>query len=518
MSISGIVMAYSTLVIQTIISLASSNSEIENVSSLIPRDHIVKFITSYLSDGLDFISNLILNINVKLLPLDKCEDAISTYVQKYKKASLLLQGNALSFVSDKQIVETARTFYLERGVILYRQGRSEKVIQTIHGKLKYERTLLAVRDPSHFDSISVSGRRTVCPLDNILGVNNLPNKMSIQTMSLCAYVAQGANSYKDAEKTLKSYLNINVDADTIRRVSMELGKIQFDIFVKEAEEIDRLRRINKLEPGKPVHDIVYVMADGSHVPTRYLDELKNVYNVYKEAKLALIFTESNIIRWTSKKGKPMHRIKNCYAVPYVGNAEQFSKLLFAVLYILGYLNYDEIVMVADGADWLETFRRVYIPKALRILDKFHLIENIWKYAKGLYPNNEQRQQNFTDTIMSRIYQRNIPAALQYIVFCNPTLKKPNDDCVDLFSYISKNKDSIDYPTYEAKGLFVGSGAIESLNKSFVQQRLKEPGMRWYVDSANYMLTLRRMAYNEKWSELEKNIRDYYAWDNQIFIV
>ena len=119
--------------------------------------------------------------------------------------------------------------------------------------------------------------------------------------------------------------------------------------------------------------------------------------------------------------------------------------------------------------------------------------------------------------MERIYQENVPSALQYIVSCNPTLKKP-DDCVDLFNYISNNKDSIDYPTYEANGMFVGSGYIESLNKSFVHRRLKEPGMRWYVNSANYILTLRRMAFNQKWNEFEETIRDYYAWDNQIFIV
>ena len=39
-----------------------------------------------------------------------------------------------------------------------------------------------------------------------------------------------------------------------------------------------------------------------------------------------------------------------------------------------------------------------------------------------------------------------------------------------------NKDKIDYSTYEHNGWFVGSGAIESSNKTVVQLRLKQAGI------------------------------------------
>ena len=39
-------------------------------------------------------------------------------------------------------------------------------------------------------------------------------------------------------------------------------------------------------------------------------------------------------------------------------------------------------------------------------------------------------------------------------------------------YLNNNKDKIDYSTYEHNGWFVGSGAIESTNKTVVQLRLK----------------------------------------------
>ena len=44
-----------------------------------------------------------------------------------------------------------------------------------------------------------------------------------------------------------------------------------------------------------------------------------------------------------------------------------------------------------------------------------------------------------------------------------------------YSY-EHNKDKIDYSRYEHNGWFVGSGAIESSNKTVTQLRLKQAGM------------------------------------------
>ena len=71
-----------------------------------------------------------------------------------------------------------------------------------------------------------------------------------------------------------------------------------------------------------------------------------------------------------------------------------------------------------------------------------------------------------------------------------------------------NKDKIDYSTYEHNGWFVGSGAIESSNKTVVQQRLKQAGMRWSVDGANYLIALRCMDESDSWGKIEKIVVDY----------
>ena len=70
--------------------------------------------------------------------------------------------------------------------------------------------------------------------------------------------------------------------------------------------------------------------------------------------------------------------------------------------------------------------------------------------------------------------------------------------MNLYNYISNNKTNIDYPTYRKRGYFIGSGAIESGNKTVLQARLKQAGMRWNPITAQYMLSLKAKEKSGLW--------------------
>ena len=73
------------------------------------------------------------------------------------------------------------------------------------------------------------------------------------------------------------------------------------------------------------------------------------------------------------------------------------------------------------------------------------------------------------------------------------------------SRIIDYKDKINYSTYEKNGWFIGSGAIESSNKTIVQQRLKQAGMRWSVDGVNYLIVLKCYVESNRWNEISEII-------------
>ena len=73
--------------------------------------------------------------------------------------------------------------------------------------------------------------------------------------------------------------------------------------------------------------------------------------------------------------------------------------------------------------------------------------------------------------------------------------------VNLYTYISNNQNNIDYPAYKQRGFFVGSGAIESGNKVVLQSRLKLPGMRWNIQTAQYILSLKAKIESGLWNSM-----------------
>ena len=146
------------------------------------------------------------------------------------------------------------------------------------------------------------------------------------------------------------------------------------------------------------------------------------------------------------------------------------------------------------------------PEAVQILDKFHLIENINDYGKFIFNDDTKKVEKFRDKIIGYCYSREYDLIVK-------ELKKYKDITIpktvcNLPVYLENNKNKIDYSTYEYNGWFVGSGAIESSNKTVVQLRLKQAGMRWSVDGANYMIALRCMWESDHWSEIEKIVTDY----------
>jgi hypothetical protein len=86
-----------------------------------------------------------------------------------------------------------------------------------------------------------------------------------------------------------------------------------------------------------------------------------------------------------------------------------------------------------------------------------------------------------------------------------------EDRDNLLNYIDNNRDNIDYAKYRSLGYFIGSGAIESANKTVLQRRLKYGAMRWHVPSAQAVVTLVAKARGGLWeSDVEKPIHLHYG--------
>ena len=61
---------------------------------------------------------------------------------------------------------------------------------------------------------------------------------------------------------------------------------------------------------------------------------------------------------------------------------------------------------------------------------------------------------------------------------------------ELITYLTNNRDRVDYPRYRKLGLPIGSGEVEADCKVLVQARCKQSGMRWSKRGAEQVLRVR----------------------------
>lgn len=342
------------------------------------------------------------------------------------------------------------------------------------------------------------GSKNIIPLDEYLGIDKLPFKVSVRAMSEIAFWGQNQSSFKRASEIIKRVHNIEISANNVRKITEYVGKKVYEYNYENAKIIweNRAKLDIKLINKK---GILYIEADGAAINTRIED--KNG-STWKENKLGIMFSNSDIYKRKNKANKIMHK----EFVSFVGSVETFRILLFAKAVELQYWKYEKIIFISDGAAWLRNMISELFPEAIQILDKYHLIENIYQYGNYIFNEDKKKVEKFKNKIIGYCYSREyneIKKELQkYKAKAIPSI------ICNLPTYIENNKDKIDYSTYEHNGWFVGSGAIESSNKTIVHLRLKQAGMRWSVEGANYLLILRCFFESNRWNEIEKIVTDF----------
>jgi hypothetical protein len=88
----------------------------------------------------------------------------------------------------------------------------------------------------------------------------------------------------------------------------------------------------------------------------------------------------------------------------------------------------------------------------------------------------------------------------------------NDAHDNFMQYISKNSHRIDYPAMQARGLQIGSGAMESMHRNGSQVRLKRPGIKCLPETAQAILDWRMLKIVGRWDEFwsQPNIGELIA--------
>jgi hypothetical protein len=156
------------------------------------------------------------------------------------------------------------------------------------------------------------------------------------------------------------------------------------------------------------------------------------------------------------------------------------------------------VAISDGGAGLEDFLRENFPKVQAvILDFYHAAEHLAKLTKALHPSDEEKALAQTKA-WSRVL-RDEGGEVMIAVLESwdwPAVRGLATVRAEVLGYFRNQVHRMDYPTYEANGWFIGSGAVESACKTVVGQRMKGSGMRWSETGAHAVCHVRALYRSE----------------------
>ena len=153
--------------------------------------------------------------------------------------------------------------------------------------------------------------------------------------------------------------------------------------------------------------------------------------------------------------------------------------------------HDTLLGLGDGANWVENaFDEV---GALPITDVYHSAQYLERVMIALGWSESRREWQ------RRAWCRGEVAAREWLEqrLPAPDPKSPTlewllwePEAIEALRYLEKRLDSMDYPSFRARGFPIGSGQVEGMNKSVIGNRLKRSGRQWSREGAARMASLR----------------------------
>jgi hypothetical protein len=434
------------------------------------------------NDCLNMIETDQININ-------SAEDLMSIFINKAKVILLQFFGMILS---DIQIENESKNVITKNGIKFRKiKNDTEITILTKHGNIKIYRDY-------YFSRIKSEGFGIIDDKIEIIQEHRMTKSM-IEELT---FVGQKEDCFEEGKNTIKRYLGLDISSKQIQKVSEEVGK---EIFVQDVELADeiainkeyRLSR-TKNKSKEPISSM-YVMADGSML------SLLGKAN-WKEIKLGLVIRDDEInVKYPNSENI---NITDKEYISYLGNKDEFKKVLYATAVKNGFVEgYTKVVCVADGASYLWNMFEELFPGCEKILDNYHFKENVSKFADWIFEGDELGKKSWINKIIDLSFENKSDEIIKEIKLTNYNKKNRPSNIPNLYLYVSERKDLINYGNFLEKGYIIGSGHIESAHKSVLQKRLKQSGMHWSKEGAQYIAALRTKYKSNLWHMVIYNINE-----------
>lgn len=184
-----------------------------------------------------------------------------------------------------------------------------------------------------------------------------------------------------------------------------------------------------------------------------------------------------------------------------GQVQCFARLAWAAIHRAD--RKKPLVCLMDGQRSLWALKESWFPRAVGVLDIFHVLERLWQVAHACHGEGTRQAEWQVD--------RHLRLLLEGKVACVVGLYKRllGQHCLrgnraktvrENITYFENNKQYMKYDEYLAAGYPIGTGVAEGACHHFVKDRMELAGMRWEIEGAQAMLSLRAFYLNDQWDD------------------
>jgi len=194
-----------------------------------------------------------------------------------------------------------------------------------------------------------------------------------------------------------------------------------------------------------------------------------------------------------------------------GEVAKFRQRLWATVLALGLRPCDRVVVLGDGAEWIDQTAQLLFPGALRILDYYHAAERLWAVAAARFGEGSREGEAWAQRRAAKLrggQTKQVIASLKRLQMKTAEKRATQEDAA---RYLGARCEQMSYAAYEGQGLPIGSGAVESACKQIVTARLKQAGMRWSEAGVDAMVALRCYVLNRRFDELCRKPAIGFDW-------
>ena len=351
-------------------------------------------------------------------------------------------------------------------------GRRAKTFVSVLGELTLERAYF------HCDRCD----RGFFPRDGALGLTDSTLTPAVTRM----IGAVGATvSFDEGRQLLQELAAVDIDAKTVERFAEALGA-----------EIARDEK-STVEPGLPSAPTLYLGLDGTGVPMRpealagRPGKQADGSSKTREVKLCTVWSAER----RGKDGLPERdpgsitysaAIESAATSDTQQDLSDFAQRVEREALRRGFSQAPRQVVLGDGAAWIWNIADAQFPQAIQIVDRFHVKQHISDVAKAIWGAENPHATHWANARHAELDQGHIDELIAEI----STHASASDDARQCAGYLNHNRDRMNYPAFQARGLCTSTGVVEAGCKLAIGTRLKRAGMHWTHAGADAIVALR----------------------------